>query len=96
MQSCHKSVISYQHSVIGHQMTSGARETIFMNFFSRNSRATGPKSRRAVNAFVDGTADPVNIGIRRQRRLVFEVHHDGIDDVGFSDRSRVSCARKSS
>ena len=28
-----------------HQSTSGARETIFMNFFSRNSRPTGPKTR---------------------------------------------------
>src|SRR4030095_14894135 len=27
------------------QMTSGASEMIFMNFFSRNSRATGPKMR---------------------------------------------------
>ena len=27
------------------QMTSGAREMIFMNFLSRNSRATGPKMR---------------------------------------------------
>ena len=26
-------------------MTSGASEMIFMNFFSRNSRATGPKMR---------------------------------------------------
>src|SRR5437660_1128465 len=29
----------------GPQMTSGARETIFMNFLSRSSRATGPKMR---------------------------------------------------
>src|ERR1039457_4576512 len=28
-----------------HQITSGASETIFMNFFSRSSRATGPKTR---------------------------------------------------
>src|SRR5918998_2965205 len=28
-----------------HQRTSGARETIFMKFFSRSSRATGPKMR---------------------------------------------------
>src|SRR5579884_3034429 len=28
-----------------HQRTSGARETIFRNFFSRSSRATGPKTR---------------------------------------------------
>src|ERR1035441_9214110 len=28
-----------------HQITSGANETIFMNFFSRSSRATGPKTR---------------------------------------------------
>src|ERR1039457_2944466 len=28
-----------------HQITSGASEIIFMNFFSRNSRATGPKIR---------------------------------------------------
>src|SRR5262249_40947471 len=28
-----------------HQITSGARETIFMNFLSRSSRATGPKTR---------------------------------------------------
>src|SRR5699024_1382689 len=27
------------------QMTSGARETIFMNFLSRSSRPTGPKIR---------------------------------------------------
>ena len=27
------------------QMTSGASDTIFINFFSRNSRATGPKIR---------------------------------------------------
>src|SRR5918994_1353408 len=30
---------------LGHQRTSGARETIFMKFFSRSSRATGPKMR---------------------------------------------------
>ena len=28
-----------------HQSTSGASDTIFMKFFSRNSRATGPKMR---------------------------------------------------
>src|ERR1017187_3600713 len=28
-----------------HQITSGASETIFMNFFSRSSRATGPNTR---------------------------------------------------
>src|ERR1035438_5235072 len=28
-----------------HQITSGASETIFMNLFSRSSRATGPKTR---------------------------------------------------
>src|SRR3974377_1345169 len=28
-----------------HQITSGARDTIFMNFLSRSSRATGPKTR---------------------------------------------------
>src|SRR5207244_9024913 len=28
-----------------HYRTSGARETIFMKFFSRSSRATGPKMR---------------------------------------------------
>src|SRR5882762_11847609 len=29
----------------GHQITSGASDTIFMNFLSRNSRATGPNTR---------------------------------------------------
>ncbi len=33
----------------GH-MTSGASETIFMNFFSRSSRATGPKMRVAAGS----------------------------------------------
>src|SRR5690606_21148039 len=31
----------------GHQITSGASETIFMNLFSRSSRPTGPKIRVA-------------------------------------------------
>ena len=30
---------------LGHQRTSGAREMIFMNFLSRSSRPTGPKTR---------------------------------------------------
>src|SRR3989442_14724625 len=31
-----------------HYKTSGASETIFKNFFSRSSRATGPKTREKV------------------------------------------------
>ena len=31
-------------------MTSGASETIFMNFFSRNSRATGPNTRVPIGS----------------------------------------------
>src|SRR5579862_2171721 len=34
--------LSFRNS---HQITSGASDTIFMNFLSRNSRATGPKTR---------------------------------------------------
>src|SRR4029079_5524406 len=34
-----------------HQRTSGAREMIFMNFFARSSRATGPKIRVPIGSF---------------------------------------------
>src|SRR5690606_24839395 len=37
--------LSYAH--LRHQITSGASETIFMNFFSRSSRPTGPNMRVA-------------------------------------------------
>src|SRR5262249_11671339 len=33
-----------------HQITSGASETIFMNFLSRSSRATGPKTRVPIGS----------------------------------------------
>ena len=35
----------------GHQITSGASEMIFMNSFSRSSRATGPKMRVPRGSF---------------------------------------------
>src|SRR5690606_825130 len=35
----------------GHQMTSGARETIFMWFLARSSRGTGPKIRVPTGSF---------------------------------------------
>src|SRR5439155_8363127 len=34
-----------------HQITSGASETIFMNFLSRSSRATGPKTRVPIGSW---------------------------------------------
>jgi hypothetical protein len=34
-----------------HQSTSGASEMIFMNFFARSSRATGPKMRVPIGSF---------------------------------------------
>ncbi len=35
----------------GHHTTSGASEMIFMNFFPRSSRATGPKMRVPIGSF---------------------------------------------
>jgi len=45
--SDHNNVIAFFHMKFLHnlQMTSGAKEMIFMNFLSRSSRATGPKMR---------------------------------------------------
>src|SRR4051794_39435020 len=37
--------VAFANSHLVHQRTSGASETIFMKFFSRSSRATGPKMR---------------------------------------------------
>src|SRR5215471_1053228 len=41
----HDVALSHFHCLSHGQSTSGARLTIFMKFFSRNSRATGPKMR---------------------------------------------------
>src|SRR6266566_808210 len=35
-----------------HQITSGARDTIFINFLSRSSRATGPNTRVPTGSLV--------------------------------------------
>src|SRR5262245_8201218 len=44
-------VILFDWRQCGHQITSGASETIFMNFLSRNSRATGPKTRVPIGSW---------------------------------------------
>ena len=41
----HHLVAFFNMKMAHNYMTSGAREMIFMNFWSRNSRATGPKMR---------------------------------------------------
>src|SRR5947207_11621526 len=42
----HDDFLAFFHMTLLHtQITSGASEMIFMNFLSRNSRATGPKMR---------------------------------------------------
>ena len=74
------------------QSTSGASETIFMKFFSRSSRATGPKMRvpRGLRCCVD---DHGRVLVERDRGAVVAAerllrpHDDRLHDLALLDRA---------
>src|SRR5262249_5604677 len=46
----HHAVALFDLELVAHQITSGASETIFMRFFARSSRVTGPKMRVPIGS----------------------------------------------
>ena len=68
------------------QSTSGASETIFMNFLSRSSRPTGPKMRvpRGLAVVLDdhgGVLVEPDVGAVGTTALLVGADDDGLDDV---------------
>ena len=70
-----------------HYNTSGARETIFIKFFSRNSRATGTEDARSARVVLVGHQNDrgivVELDCRSVRTAVFlrRPHHDRTHDI---------------
>ena len=67
--------------VVRHHSTSGARLTIFMKFFSRSSRATGPKMR-------------VPRGLRCLSMITAALSSKAIDVPSFARGTASSCGRR--
>ena len=70
----------------GHQITSGASDTIFMNFFSRSSRPTGPKMRvpAGVELVVDehgGVLVEADVAAVGTAPLLLDADDDALHDV---------------